>query len=193
MDRRTFVGATAATVGTALAGCSAPGSERSLGTPREETERDGEEKHLVFERGGDEVLTITIQQRALTLAPSGRYGLRVTMSHSEDTRLKRFQFDFRSPPDTLGAPADIYLKQPDGGPWPNIDFGRVDGQRTRIGVEGLDDLGAGTLGFEIIVAPLDEGSHPVAIRSDVTLATDGLLSGGPLRAETQTEFTPVLD
>jgi hypothetical protein len=193
MDRRTFVGATAATVGTALSGCSAPGSERSLGTPRVETERDGEEKHLVFERGGDEVLTITLQQRALTLAPSGRYGLRVTMSHSEDTRLQRFQFDFKSPPTTPGVPADIYLKQPDGGPWPDIDFGRVENQWTRIGVEELDDLGAGTLGFEIIVAPLDEGGDSLGVRPDVLLATTGLLSGGPLRAETQTEFTPVLD
>lgn len=192
MDRRTFVGTTAATMGTALAGCSAPGGERSLGTPREETERDGEEKHLVFERGGDEVLTITLQQRALTLAPSGRYGLRVTMSHSEATRLKRFQFDFKSPPAGAGVPSDIYLKQPDGGPWPDIDFRRVEGQWTRIGVEELGDLGAGTLGFEIIVAPLDEGGEALAVRPDVLLGTTGLLSGGPLRAETTTEFQPML-
>jgi hypothetical protein len=193
MNRRTFVGTTAATVGTALAGCSAPGDSRSLGSPDVETEADGEEVHLSFNRGGDEVLTITVRQRGLTLAPSGRYGLKLTLSHTEDTRLERFQFDFKSPPDTLGAPANIFLKQPDGGPWPDIDFGRVEGQWTRVGVEGLGDLGEGTLGFEVIVAPLDEGGDPVAIRSDVTLATAGLLSGGPLRAQHQTEFTPVLD
>ena len=193
MDRRTFVGAAAATAGAALAGCSAPGSGRSLGSPDVETDADGTETHLSFEDGGDDVLTVTYQQRALALGSTGRYGLRVTLSHTENTRLKRFQFDFKSPPDTLGVPADIFLKQPDGGPWPDIDFGRVEGQWTRVGVEGLGDLGEGTLGFEVIVAPLDEGGNPVAVRSEVTLATTGLLSGGPLRAHHRTEFQPVLE
>lgn len=192
MNRRTFVGATTATVGAALAGCSTPGGERTLGSPQVETKADGEEVDLSFERGSEDVLTVTIRQRALTLAPSGRYGLKLTLSHSENTRLKRFRFDFKSPPGTLGVPADIFLKQPDGGPWPAIDFGRVEGQWTRVGVEGLGDLGEGRLGFEVIVAPLDEGGEPVAIRQDVTLATTGLLSGGSLRAEHRTEFTPVL-
>lgn len=193
MDRRTFVGATAAAVGAGLAGCSSPGDGRSLGTPLVETDAEGTETHLVYEHGGEEVLTITYQQRARSVRPSGRYGLRITMSHTEDTRLKGFQFDFKSPPDTLGVPADIFLKQPGGGPWPDIDFGRVEGQWTRVGVDGLAELGEGTLGFEIIVAPLDDGGHPVAIRSDVELGTSGFLSGGPLRAETQTEFDPVLE
>ncbi|WP_340098212.1 hypothetical protein [Salinibaculum salinum] len=193
MDRRTFVVGSVAAANAALAGCSSPGEARSLGTPRVETDAEGTESHLVFERSGNGVLTITYRQRALSAAPSGRYGLRVTISHSEDTRLERFRFDFKSPPDTLGVPADIFLKQPDGGPWPDIDFGRVEGQWTRVAVEGLGDLGDGTLGFEIIVAPLDDGGHPVAIRSNVTLVTEGLLSGGPLQGETQTEFQPVLD
>ncbi|MEF8786313.1 MAG: hypothetical protein V5A45_10305 [Haloarculaceae archaeon] len=193
MNRRALLAGTTATLGTALAGCTALGGERSLGQPREELDANGREKHLVFERNGKSVVTITLQQRTAAQNLPGRFGLRVVISHSENTNINKFSFELRAPPTSVEPPAEIYLKQPDGGPWPPIDFQRTENEWTRIAVDDLGDLGRGTLGLETIVAPLGDSVEAVGVRPDLTLGTTGLLSGGPLRAETQTEFEPVVE
>jgi hypothetical protein len=193
MNRRVFLAGTTATLGTALAGCTALGDERSLGQPSEELDANGREKHLVFERNGKSVVTITLQQRTAAQNLPGRFGLRIVISHSENTNINKFSFELRAPPTSLEPPAEIYLKQPDGGPWPPIDFQSTENEWTRIAVDDLGDLGRGTLGLETIVAPLGNSVEAVGVRPDVTLGTTGLLSGGPLRAETQTEFEPVVE
>lgn len=192
MQRRTFLTGSALAAGTALAGCSAPGQSQSLGQPREEA--DGpRERHLIFERDGESVVTLTLQQRQDPSPPLNRFQLRFVVSHTDDTRIQALQFDLRSPLDPAAVPADVYLKQPDGGPWPALEFRSVENNWTRIAVDGLDDLGRGTLGLEVIVAPRGESPETVGIRSELELGTTGPLSGGPFRAEAGTEFDPVVD
>jgi len=193
MNRRTFVAGTTATLATTLAGCTTLGGEQSLGQPREELDAGGREKHLIFERNGESVVTITLQQRTAAQDLPGRFGLRIVISHSEKTNINEFSLELRAPPTSLEPPAEIYLKQPDGGPWPPIEFQSTDNEWTRIAVDDLGDLGRGTLGLETIVAPLGDSVDAVGVRPDLTLGTTGLLSGGPLRAETQTEFEPVVE
>jgi len=192
MRRRAFL--TGVTLGatTTIAGCSAPGQSRSLGQPREESDGD-RERHLVFERDGDAVVTLTLQQRFDPSPPLNRFQLRFVISHSEQTKVRSLRLDLRSPPSLSEVPADVFLKKPDGSPWPDLEFRSVENNWTRIAAEGLGDLGRGTLGLDVVVAPRGEQPEPVGIRSELTLGTTGLLSGGPLRAETQTEFDPVTD
>lgn len=188
--RRRFLAAAGATL-LAPSGClgvrSGPGS---LGTPREESDADGREKHLVFARDGERQAVVSIMQRLRPRAPDRRIPFRLHVWHREGLSIDRLHYRLRAPPHGTGVPADVYLKVPDGGPWPPFDLRRDDELWTVVEVDEIGRLGDGSLGLDVVVDPGGRPVEELAVRAEVEFGESGIVSRS-YRAEATTRFEVV--
>lgn len=193
MDRRTFLATSAATVGVVTAGCSSVlgGDPVTLSAPESGSNDEGREKYLTYRHEGDRIVTLGFDQRDHLDSLTDRFGFHISVSHSDDTKIESFQFDLRAPRTSIDPPADIYLKSPAGGLWPDLTYEDIENRWTRIALPDTNELGEGTLNLETIVDPNSVPAENVGIRVDMTLSTTG--SGNTrYRLVAGTSFYPVV-
>jgi hypothetical protein len=131
-------------MGLVSAGCS--GLE--IGTveltdPEVGSQDDGREKYLTYRQGNRRIVTVGFDQRTVPQSLTGRFGFRITVPHSDDTKIESFRFHLRSPRTSIDPPAEIYLRAPSGGLWPDLTYEVVEDQWTRIALETPANLGSG--------------------------------------------------
>lgn len=188
MRRRQLLATSASTALAASAGCfGAWPDSTDLGVPEEELNDDGREKHLVYTRDSERQAVVTIQQRSRQPSLDERLPLRLHVWHREGLRTERMAFRLRAPPTVGNVPADVYLRVPHGGPWPEFDLRRDDDLWTVIAVDDLGDLGSGSLRLDLIVDPTTGPVEEVTIRADVVFEGTGLLERD-YRATANTRF-----
>lgn len=193
MDRRSFLAAGATGVGFLAAGCSGVlGETVDLADPTVGRRDGGSEKHLTYRHRGERVLTVGFDQRTVPESATGRFGLRISVPHSDDTSIESFRFDLRAPRSSVEPPADIFLESPGGGLWPDLTFEEVENRWTRIALEDTGELGEGTISLETIVDPLSAPAEEVGVRVELELSAAGPPPGRTYRVDTATEFEPVV-
>lgn len=182
MNRRRLLASTASAAAVAtVAGCltASPGPLRStsFGAPDERVEADGREKHLVFSQNGERQAVVTIQQPERVATPSDPVSIRFFIWHRAGLRTDRIRTKLRAPADpSVDVPAKVYLQTPDGGPWPPFTVRTVDNQWTELAVEGLGDLGRGSLEIGLILQPTPGKTlERFTMSFDVAFATAGLV------------------
>jgi len=192
MHRRTFIASSMAVAGaTATAGCNAGGAT-SLHIDEEQVDDDGEQKVLSYRANDTRQAQISIRQDWKLDSLMDRFGLRLTVTHRDGLSIDRLYFRLRAPPMSVKPPADIFLKTPDGGPWPPVDLNTVDNLWTEIEIDDIGQLGDGTLGLELLVVPGSVPVDEIAIYPEIDLSGGGTFSTDYL-AEGSTRFEPVVD
>jgi len=189
MDRRRFLAAAAIPVGIATAGCSA-GSGRTVELEVDTERQDGgrqNETYLAYRHDGEEVRVVGFNQGSFPQSLDDQFGFGLFIEYAESTTLESFRFDLRTPP--TGEPADIYLASPDGGVWPGMTYGRVEGEgSTRIALSDAPDVTDETVFINTIVDPKTAPAERIAIDLEVELtAPDAPVT---YRAATTTTFEP---
>lgn len=117
MRRRHLLAATASTALLPPAGCLGIGRDpTSLGSPDEELDAGGMEKHLVFTRHSEDQAIVTIDQRLKPRSLDRQIPFRFHVWHRDGLSIDRLYYKIRSPPHSAGVPADVYLEVPNGGP-----------------------------------------------------------------------------
>ncbi|PSQ06441.1 hypothetical protein BRC92_00750 [Halobacteriales archaeon QS_4_69_31] len=196
MDRRRFLATSVAGLGATAAGCVAVGGTKTLGSPGEEIDDDGAEKHLTFVDGDREVAVVSLDQMDEQASPTDSFRFRIHVEHgtAEDERastVERFRFDLRAPPASVAPPAEVYLQAPGGGLWPDFTFEEVENFWTRIEAGGTDEVGSGALTLAFIVDPLGIEPDELGVRASVGLSVAGPTTPD-YRLETETRFEPVV-
>lgn len=187
MRRRRVLAAAASSALLPLAGCSdALSGPTDLGSPEEELDADGREKHLVFTRGSEEQAVVSIVQRSRPGSLDRRVQFRLHVWHREGLSIDRMRFELRAPPRVTATPADVLLQVPDGGPWPEFEL-RRDEQWTVVDVDGIGDLGDGSLGLDLVLDPVDDPVDELAVRTEVEFGEAGLVERR-YRATADTRF-----
>ncbi len=191
MNRRTFLATGLASAGLATAGCSSVlGSTVALTVETTEQQDDGREKYLICRDGDQTLLRVGFDQRQAQQSPTDSFGFRITASH-DDTKIESFRFDLRAPQTSVDPPAEIYLKAPSGGLWPDITFRDVENSWTRIEVTDTGDLGDGTLGVDTRIDPVSVPVTEIGIRVEMRLSsTEGRRT---YTLDTSTQFEPVIE
>ncbi|MFC7133390.1 MULTISPECIES: hypothetical protein [Salinibaculum] len=191
MDRRTFLATGLAGAGLATAGCSGLlGSTVPLTVEETEPEDEGREKYLICRHDGQRILAVGFDQRSLQRSPTDDFGFRITNSH-DDTKIESFTVDLRAPRTSVDPPANIYLKAPSGGLWPDLTYEEVEDLWTRIELDDTGELGEGTLNLETLVDPNATPVTEVGIRVEMELSSTE--SGRRYTLDTVTEFEPVVE
>jgi len=187
MQRRTFL-ATAGIAGVGgLAGCGTLGGSTELTHTETTDDGDDMEHHVTFYRDDTEQATLSIMQGYAPETTTERFPLRIHLWHRAGLRTERMAFELRGPPGGAGVPAEMYLKVPDGGPWPDIRMDTDDDLTTVIAVDDLGELGPGSLGFELIVDPGTEPVDSIGVHGDITFDRTEAFSGS-YHAETREIF-----
>lgn len=187
MHRRQVLAASASLT-LPLAGCLGQGlGTIQLGQPRDEVEADGREKHLVFTRDGTKQAVFTVQQRLRSTAPEQRIPFRVHVWHRQGLSLDRLYVKLRAPPIGVDVPADIYLKVPDSGPWPEFDLRKEDNLWSVIAADDIGELGKGSLGLDFMLEPTSDPVETLAVRAEVEFSNQDVF--GPRHiASVSTQF-----
>lgn len=190
MDRRRFLAGAGAAGLAGVAGCAGLGGPRSLGAPAVERDDDGAQAHFIYRDGDRRRAVVSLDQRLAT-GPTEQFRLRLHVWHADDLRTERMRYTLRAPPSSPGGvPAAIYLKTPDGGPWPKFTLKQDDDLATVIAVDGLGELGRGSLVLELVVQPRGTPADEIDFDAEVGFAADGVLE--PERvARASTIFEPV--
>jgi hypothetical protein len=191
MDRRTFLASGLGGLGVATAGCSSIlGSTVTLSDPETGEQDEGTERYLTYRDDGDRIVTLGFDQRDVRDSLKDRFGFRITVSHSDDTKIESVQFDLRAPSTSIDPPAEIYLQAPGGGLWPDLTYKVVEDSWTRIALEDTGELGEGTMNLETIVSPGSLPAEDIGIRADLKLSDTGG-AGRTYQIDTRTDFKPV--
>lgn len=194
MHRRSFLATGTAGVATALASCSGVfGGQVNLTNPETELQDGGREKYLVYSHDGERIVTVGFSQRTVPDSLTDQFGFRITVSHSDETKIESFRFDLRAPQSSVDPPADIYLESPAGGLWPDITYREVEDRWTRIALADTEELGEGTMTLETIVDPHSAPAAEVGLRVDLNLSTSGSPPNRTYRVSTSTTFEPITD
>lgn len=192
MDRRTFLATGLAGAGLATAGCSSIlGETVTLTDPETGIQDDGQEKYLTYRHDGDRIVTLGFDQREVQASPTDRFGFRISVPHSDDTKIESFRLDLRAPRSSIDPPAKIYLGSPAGGLWPDLTFTQVENRWTRIALDDTGELGEGTVTLETIVDPFSAPTEEVAIRADLSLSSSA--SNRTYEVDARTGFEPVVE
>jgi hypothetical protein len=193
MERRQFLVAGTTGLSVAIAGCSALlGGTITLSNPEMSLQDDGREKYLTYRHDDARIVTVGFDQRTVPATRTDQFGFRISVPHSDDTKIESFQFDLRVPPSSIDPPADIYLESPSGGLWPDITFREVENQWTRIALADTGKLGDGTMTLETIIDPHSVPAEQVGIRVELTLSSSGSPPNRAYRVDTSTEFEPII-
>lgn len=168
-----------------------------LSDPTERTDADGMERHLVYERGDERLAVVSLDQATARASPTDAFRFRIHVEHrsggaaDRPTTVERFRFDLRAPPTSVDPPAEIYLRAPTGGRWPDLAFEVVEDSWTRIAADETGDVGAGTLTLATVVDPSGLPADELGFGARVDLAEAGT-AGTAYRLEARTRFQPVL-
>lgn len=194
MDRRTFIAASVTGLEVAIAGCSGLlDGTVNLTNPETESQDGGRERYLTYHHDDDRIVTVGFDQRTVPASLTDQFGFRISVSHSDETKIESFQFDLRVPQSSIDPPADIYLESPSGGLWPDITFREVQNQWTRIALADTGELGEGTMTLETIVDPHSVPAEEVGIRVEMELSTSMSPPNRTYRVDTSTEFEPLIE
>ncbi|MEA1931343.1 hypothetical protein [Halohasta litorea] len=189
MNRRQFLATTAIPVGITTAGCAANTGRTVELEAETERQDDGQqnETYLVYRHDSEEVRVVGFNQGSFPQSLDDRFGFGMFIEYDESTTLESFRFDLRAPP--TGEPADIYLASPTGAVWPNLTYGRVDGEGSaRIALSDAPDVTDETVFINTFVDPNTAPVEQIAIDLELELtAPDGPAT---YRAETTTTFEP---
>lgn len=194
MDRRRFLATGVTGLGVAIAGCSGIlGGTIDLTDPETELQDGGREKYLTYHHDDDRIVTVGFDQRTVPASLTDQFGFRISVPHSDETKIESFQFDLRVPQSSIDPPADIYFESPSGGLWPDITYREVENRWTRIALADTGELGEGTMTLETIVDPHSVPAEEVGIRVAMELSTSGLPPNRTYRIDTSTEFEPIIE
>lgn len=166
-----------------------------LDQPQQEMDAGGMEKHLIFTHDQTEQAVLTIQQFRPPSDPESPIPFRFLVWHREALSIDRLYFKLRAPPTGDELPADIYLKAPNSGPWPEFDIRTEDNLWTIIAVDDIGELGDGSLGLEFILEPVSDPVDELAVMAELGFSNTAFF-GSNLRASVHTEFdiiTPLTD
>jgi hypothetical protein len=194
MDRRTFLTAGVTGLGVAIAGCSEVlGGTITLAKPETELQHGGREKYLTSHHADDRIVTIGFDQQTVLATQTDKFEFRISVSHSDETKIESFQFDLRVPQSSIDPPADIYFESPSGGLWPDITFRDVENGWTRIALADTGELGDGTITVETIVDPHSVPAENVGTRVETALSTSGSPPNRTYRVDDSTDFEPIIE
>jgi len=187
MNRRRFIATAAIPAGITIAGCSAS-TGRTVDLEAE-TERHDEgqqnETFLSYQHDGEEIRVVGFNQAAFPASLDDQFGFGMFIEYDVSTTLESFRFDLRTPP--TGEPADIYLASPSGGVWPNLTYGRIEGNgATRIALSDAPDVTDETVFINTIVEPNAAPAERIAIDLEIKLAAPDVST--KYHAETTTTF-----
>ncbi|WP_135827568.1 hypothetical protein [Halorussus halobius] len=189
MDRRRFLATAAIPVGVTTAGCSF-GADRTVELEAEIEQQDGRrenETYLVYRDDGEEVRVVGFDQHSFPASLNDRFGFGIFIEYDEATSVESFRFDLRTQP--AEEPADIYLASPPGAVWPNLRYGRVEGDgSTRIALSDAPDVTDETVFINTIIDPNTAPAERIAVDLELELTA----SDAPVtyRTETATTFEP---
>ena len=189
MNRRRFLASTTIPVGITTAGCST-NTGRTVELEAETERQDGgsqNETYLVYRHDGEEIRVVGFNQGSFPASLDDRFGFGIFIEYDESTTLESFRFDLRAPP--AGEPADIYLASPTGEVWPNLMYGRVDGEgSTRIALSDAPEVTDETVFINTIIDPKAAPVERIDIDLELELAASD--ASTTYRAETTTTFEP---
>lgn len=181
-------------LGIGIAGCSGLlGGTINLTDPETGLQDGGREKYHTYRHDDERIVTIGFDQRNVPASLTDQFGFRISVSHSDETKIESFQFDLRVPQSSIDPPADIYLESPSGGLWPDITYREVEDQWTRIALADTGELGDGTMILEAIVNPTSVPAEEVGIRAEMELSTSESPPNRSYRVDTTTEFEPIVE
>jgi hypothetical protein len=194
MDRRKFLAAGVTGFGVAVAGCSEVlGETITLANPETEVQDGGREKYLTYHHDDDRIVTVGFDQQTIPATQTDQFEFRISVSHSDETKIESFQFDLRVPQSSIDPPADIYFESPSGGLWHDITFREVENRWTRIALADTGELGDGTMTLETIVDPHSVPAKEVGIRVETELSTSGSPPNRTYRVDNSTDFEPIIE
>lgn len=194
MERRRYLAAGVTGLGITIAGCSGLlGGTINLTDPETELQDGGREKYLTYRHDDERIVTVGFDQRTVPPSLTNQFGFRISVSHSDETKIESFQFDLRVPQSSINPPADIYLESPSGGLWPDITYREVENGWTRIALADTGKLGEGTMTLETIVNPISVPAEELGIRAEIELSTSGSPPNRRYRVDTTTEFEPTVE
>jgi hypothetical protein len=166
-------------------------AEKTL-TDYEEVIENGE-KHVVFYEDGDRILTFSFMyhddyERKMygRLIP-----LELAASHREGTHIDSMRIEIQLPKPALEHPGKVYLKTPEGSPYPHIHLQKEDDFDIILNIPDMGVQGEGTVTFDFLVKPLWEVENKPSFTVDVEakLSENGVFGKNyAVRCQTEIEI-----
>lgn len=170
-------------------------SQKTLINTREIVQED--EKHLAFYDNNERILTISLLHHQGYSNKTGEIPFRVVASHKEDTTIENMNLVIKFPRSGAWVEkrGEIYLKTPEGYPFPKIHFERTDDLNTRLEIPDMEPQGEGTVMLHFLLKPEWNVESSTNITVDInTVLTENRLFGNKYHAEEQTTVEiPVSD
>jgi hypothetical protein len=162
-------------------------SKKTLSEPREVVENG--EKHINFYDNNKRILTISMLYHQGYNNKTGEIPLRVAASHSENTVIESMDLTVKYPRrgSWIEKRGDVFLKTPDGFPFPEIHFERTENFNTRLEIPDMSPQGKGTVTLHFLLKPAWKIEDSANITVNVnTVLTENQLFGYKYHAQKQT-------
>ncbi|MFP4654742.1 MAG: hypothetical protein ACLFMM_03550 [Methanohalobium sp.] len=162
-------------------------SKKTLSDTRKIVQED--ETHLVFYDNNEGILTISLLHHQGYNNKTGEMPLRVVASHKKDTTIESMNLVIKFPRSgaLVEKRGEIYLKTPEGPPFPKINFERTDDLNTRLEIHDMESQGEGALQLHFLLKPEWKVKDSTNITVDInTVLTENKLFGDKYHAKGQT-------
>jgi len=136
-------------------------SRTNLKDFREETQAN--EKHVTFSHKGEDIVTISVRATPNAYADNSTIPLTVIVTHPENTKIDSLKVSIHPPKPPSGISyGEIFLKTPEGNPYPIVSFRKETESGREISVLEIPDMGVqgkGTARFDFLMHPYWENTH----------------------------------
>ncbi len=136
-------------------------SRTTLNDSREETQDN--EKHVTFSHKGEDIVTLSVRATPGAYSDNSTIPLMVVVAHPKNTKIDRLKISIHPPQTSAFSYGDIYLKTPEGNPYPMISFHTNTESGKSVSVLDIPDMGVqgkGTVRFDFLMHPFREAENP---------------------------------
>ena len=137
-------------------------SRTTLNDSREEI--GDNEKHVIFSHKGEDIVTLSVRATPGAYSDNSTIPLMVVLTHPENTKIESLKISIHPPHGKQGfSYGDIFLKAPEGYPYPMISYHTATEAGRVISVLDIPDMGMqgkGTVRFDFLMHPFRETENP---------------------------------
>ncbi|WFN35478.1 hypothetical protein L1S32_05050 [Methanogenium sp. S4BF] len=137
-------------------------SRTTLNDSREDTQDN--EKHVTFSHKDEDIVTLSVRATPGADSDNSTITLMVVLTHPENTRIESLKISIHPPHGKQGfSYGDIFLKAPEGDPYPMISYHTATEAGRLISVLDIPDMGMqgkGTVRFDFLMHPFRETENP---------------------------------
>lgn len=121
------------------------------------------EKHITFSHQGEDIVTISVRATPNAYPDNSTTPLTVIVTHPETTRIDSLEISIHPPKPPSGfSYGEIFLKTPEGNPYPMVSFHTETESGRVISVLEIPDMGVqgkGTARYDFLMHPYRENTH----------------------------------